>query len=379
MCCLSAQIVLQVGASERVMLDHYCCLDRVYPTPGGTLGSYRWSTRYQTRSSTPPLEVASRKSAFPLPMADPFDGLVGHQRQGTAAAPVASHLGATGGLAQGSKQNGWPGLSVATFSFQHQQQQPRPLGGSSPAGRGGFIQHNGVSPAVVGSHHGAVPHVGGASLHSAAVSAPPPLMTPAGCAPHVAGYPEGTQMMASAPWNGINAGIPGSGRRAASTGVFHPAAGRYSSNGQQQHRQQTTSLQQQPASPSSLMNPNAATATKFHGRATGTYTTAQPALQISTSPRTDSTAIGSVEGSNGGGQGSQGGERAEWAPPAEQLHVYESMFAVASAGGSVPGTVSGRAAVQFFSQSGLSKDSLKTVSCCPGVYGAMILICAFDG
>lgn len=52
---------------------------------------------------------------------------------------------------------------------------------------------------------------------------------------------------------------------------------------------------------------------------------------------------------------------AMWIPPAEQLPLYNSMFASASAGSAVPGTVSGRAAVQFFSRSGLPKDVLKTV------------------
>lgn len=53
---------------------------------------------------------------------------------------------------------------------------------------------------------------------------------------------------------------------------------------------------------------------------------------------------------------------AEWTPPADEVHLYESMFAAASAGGAVPGTVSGRAAVQFFTRSGLPKDVLKAVS-----------------
>lgn len=62
-----------------------------------------------------------------------------------------------------------------------------------------------------------------------------------------------------------------------------------------------------------------------------------------------------------GGTGVAAG--AGWTPPADQLHVYEGMFQVASASSAVSGTVSGRAAVQFFSRSGLPKDSLKTVSC----------------
>lgn len=57
---------------------------------------------------------------------------------------------------------------------------------------------------------------------------------------------------------------------------------------------------------------------------------------------------------------SRGG--AEWSPPGEQLAAYESMFAAASSGSVVPGSVSGRAAVQFFSRSELPKDVLKMVS-----------------
>lgn len=57
---------------------------------------------------------------------------------------------------------------------------------------------------------------------------------------------------------------------------------------------------------------------------------------------------------------SRGG--AEWMPSAEQMVSYRDMWATASAGCPVPGTVSGRAAVQFFSRSGLPKDALKAVS-----------------
>ncbi|CAM9135099.1 unnamed protein product [Ectocarpus sp. 6 AP-2014] len=84
-------------------------------------------------------------------------------------------------------------------------------------------------------------------------------------------------------------------------------------------------------------------------------------------------------GSGGGGGG------AEWMPPAEQVPEYDALFRSASAGCAVPGTVSGRIAVQFFSRSGLSKDVLKTIwSLCdpsltgsirrPGFFAAMRLI-----
>lgn len=67
----------------------------------------------------------------------------------------------------------------------------------------------------------------------------------------------------------------------------------------------------------------------------------------------------------GSGVSTSGGDRtaegAEWAPPGDQLGLYESMFAMASAGSAVPGTVSGAAAVQFFSRSRLPKDTMRKV------------------
>eukprot|EP00903_Cladosiphon_okamuranus_P013839 g12878.t1 len=88
-----------------------------------------------------------------------------------------------------------------------------------------------------------------------------------------------------------------------------------------------------------------------------------------------------------GGMGSDGGGGggAEWTPPADQMLPYHDMWTTASAGCPVPGTVSGRAAVQFFSRSGLPKDALKMIwSLCdpsltgrirqPGFFAAMRLI-----
>ncbi|CAM9283808.1 unnamed protein product [Ectocarpus sp. 4 AP-2014] len=149
----------------------------------------------------------------------------------------------------------------------------------------------------------------------------------------------------AAPW-----GSGGGGFNAAS-GLFHPAA--------------------------SGQNPNlpaggVATSALPHDQATGgrKSTTAvpgpSPAPQVSA-------------GSGGGGGG------AEWMPPPEQVPEYDALFRSASAGCAVPGTVSGRIAVQFFSRSGLSKDVLKTIwSLCdpsltgsirrPGFFAAMRLI-----
>ncbi|CAM9767888.1 unnamed protein product [Ectocarpus sp. 13 AM-2016] len=149
----------------------------------------------------------------------------------------------------------------------------------------------------------------------------------------------------AAPW-----GSGGGGLNAAS-GLFRPAA--------------------------SGQNPNlpaggVATSVLPHDPATGgkKSTTAVPAP----SPAPQVTA-----GSGGGGGG------AEWMPPPEQVPEYDALFRSASAGCAVPGTVSGRIAVQFFSRSGLSKDVLKTIwSLCdpsltgsirrPGFFAAMRLI-----
>ncbi|CAB1113045.1 unnamed protein product [Ectocarpus sp. CCAP 1310/34] len=76
--------------------------------------------------------------------------------------------------------------------------------------------------------------------------------------------------------------------------------------------------------------------------------------QSSSSPRPGWPGV--TAGSGGGGGG------AEWMPPPEQVPEYDALFRSASAGCAVPGTVSGRIAVQFFSRSGLSKDVLKTGS-----------------
>ncbi|CAM9253479.1 unnamed protein product, partial [Discosporangium mesarthrocarpum] len=52
---------------------------------------------------------------------------------------------------------------------------------------------------------------------------------------------------------------------------------------------------------------------------------------------------------------------AAWSPSADQLPIYEAMLDVASAQSAAPGTVSGRAAVEFFRRSGLPKDDLKKI------------------
>ncbi|CAN0334292.1 unnamed protein product [Ectocarpus sp. 12 AP-2014] len=112
-------------------------------------------------------------------------------------------------------------------------------------------------------------------------------------------------------------------------------------------------------------NPNlpaggVATSALPHDPATGgkKSTTAVPAP----SPAPQVTA-----GSGGGGGG------AEWMPPPEQVPEYDALFRSASAGCAVPGTVSGRIAVQFFSRSGLSKDVLKTIwsLCDPSLTGSI--------
>ncbi|CAM9819354.1 unnamed protein product [Ectocarpus fasciculatus] len=149
------------------------------------------------------------------------------------------------------------------------------------------------------------------------------------------------------PWGSGGGGIN------AAAGLFRPAAGGWNPN-----------LPAGGGVPTSALP---------YGQATGGNSTTAVAAP---SP-TPQVAAGSGGGGGGGG--------AEWMPPAEQVPEYDALFRSASAGCAVPGTVSGRIAVQFFSRSGLSKDVLKTIwSLCdpsltgsirrPGFFAAMRLI-----
>lgn len=117
----------------------------------------------------------------------------------------------------------------------------------------------------------------------------------------------------------------------------------------------------QPSQPPHALGLPAA-ANRMHRHTTPTaLPVASPTPAVAVSPVKQAARSTPLEwqGDSGVLTGKEGG--AEWTPPADQLGVYERMFASASEGSAVPGTVSGRAAVQFFSRSGLPKDTLKSV------------------
>ncbi|KAG5182233.1 hypothetical protein JKP88DRAFT_129700, partial [Tribonema minus] len=74
-----------------------------------------------------------------------------------------------------------------------------------------------------------------------------------------------------------------------------------------------------------------------------------------------------------------------WQPPPVQAAIYDHLYSIAAANSSTPGLVSGKAAVDFFSLSGLPRPLLKHIwSLCdpqltgaldmPGFHGALRLI-----
>eukprot|EP00752_Nemacystus_decipiens_P006305 g5685.t1 len=238
---------------------------------------------------------------------------------------------------QGVPQPGWPGMSNPSdgaASFGQQHQYPSSVGNSSRFA-GFHPQQN-----IVGR------------ANSSAAAAPQPLQ----------------------PFPGASAGY-----------AMYPA-GPYQQQYQQQQQQQhvataapaaTSWSTGTPASSSGMFQPAAASTQDL---APGTGPTAA-AVAATTKP------IQLINTSAGGmgvvGDASRAG--AEWTPPADQMGSYHDMWTTASAGCPAPGTVSGRAAVQFFSRSGLPKDALKTIwSLCdpslsgcirqPGFFAAMRLI-----
>lgn len=248
-------------------------------------------------------------------MADPFEAL-----GGISSGPPLSELGAPP-QQQSAPQPGWPGMhtpsaGTATMSQQHHQPQyPSSVGNSSHfAGNSsvGFHQQN-----IMGRANSTAPPQ-------------PPLP---------GGSPGDTNTMYSAgqqhqQHQRVAATAPaaswGIGAASASGMFYPPGIASYAPHAQH----------------SGTAGPAAAAA------ATATATP-EPAVHINAS----------AGGRGGGGPGAgAGGRGAEWAPPADQRVSYHEMWASASIGCPVPGTVSGRAAVQFFSRSGLPKDYLKSVS-----------------
>lgn len=263
-------------------------------------------------------------------MADPFDilgnpGLV-PSRPGGAAATLPQQ--------QSTPQPSWPGMnhpaaSSSVSSSPMVQQHQQPLYGAPAVGGGGFYQQQNMM------------QMGQAN---SAAAAAPALALGSGRGYPV--YPGGGQQqqqhhqMGGAPgtvasWGGMNnLALPTPSAAAAATRPSFPSAapGWNSAYGQ-------------PTAPTTITTTTAPVATP---QAAPMHTNANAA------------ASGKIGGpSGGGGGGASSG--AEWLPPAVQLQAYDSMYRTASAGCAVPGTVSGRAAVQFFSRSGLSKDVLKTV------------------
>ena len=314
-------------------------------------------------------------------MDDPFDGLVGHQKKG--AAPSLGHFEGVGDVAQTSSQAAWPGMAGASPRWQqHQQQQqqhhyPRPSGVSVSAALGGVRYV---------SHAGETQNISAVDALSSAASAQPTQQPPSG---GYAAYPAYSAHHptppGATPWVGAASGTlsyggggdgggggGGGGGSAPSfvntaatyavPNVLHPALGFGGQQRNQQaasHHQQHQHQQQHPG----YYNPKTSVTAAFHGQRAFLSASAvpQPDTKTLASPRADGHGGGSGGGTMGrGGTGVAAG--AEWTPPADQLHVYEDMFQVASASSAVSGTVSGRAAVQFFSRSGLPKDSLKSVS-----------------
>ncbi|CAN0211430.1 unnamed protein product, partial [Laminaria digitata] len=363
----------------------------------GILASCSWHCLTGTRSSAASLEGKADGKRPEPPMADPFDGLVGHQ-QG-AAAPLG-HFEGAGSVAQTSSQPAWPGMAGAAPRWHQQQQQhqqyPLPSGVGVSSAQG-VVQH--------GNRAGETQNSSFVASSSSASSAQPAQQAPPGGGYAAYGaYPAHNQTPpAAAPWGGNSSGTasPGGGggggggapsyintNTAANAAVLHPAVGY---GGVQ--RNQAASQQQQQMQQPGYYNPNANATTAFQGPgAFLSAATPQPERKALASPRAD--GLGSSGGGGGGNSLGMGGTGAaagaEWTPPAEQLHVYEGMFGVASASSAVPGTVSGRAAVQFFSRSGLPKDSLKTIwSLCdpsltgcihrPGFFAAMRLIALAQG
>ena len=295
-------------------------------------------------------------------MADPFDGLVGRQQGATA--PLGHE--SAGGVARTSSQPSWPGMVGAAprWQQQHQQQYPLPSGVGVSATQG-VVQH--------GSRAGETQNRrlrDGASSSSVASAQPAQQAPPGGGYAGYAAYPAHNQTPpAMAPWGGTisgttsySGGAPSyinTNTVATAAAVFHPALG----YGGLQRNQQAASQQQQQQQQPGYYNPTINATAAFQGQGALLFAAArQPERNALTSPRADGLGSGGCGDGSVGSGGAEVAAGAEWTPPAEQLHVYEGMFGVASASSAVPGTVSGRAAVQFFSRSGLPKDSLKTVS-----------------
>ncbi|CAM9480846.1 unnamed protein product [Pylaiella littoralis] len=277
-------------------------------------------------------------------MADPFEGL-DDDIAGCAPLPLQPGTTAVAAQSSASPQPDWPGVNAptaggataTTSSHQYQRTSSPSVGGTYlPAGHTGFHPNH--------------------QLHHNIMMGNAPVASSTG---HVMIQPAGQQqpMMATA----AETSWGGGGMMAPSLLTATHDAGRIDLGGS---------------------NPNVA----LHAQQATTRSTAAAtaAAAAATSPSVLQMRTSANEKS-GGGVGGAAGAAAEWTPPADEMSSYEEMWTTASADCAVPDTVSGRAAVQFFSRSGLPKDTLKTIwSLCdpsltgsirrPGFFAAMRLI-----
>lgn len=263
-------------------------------------------------------------------MADPFEALDGNI---LGSAPMPLQPATTATQSSGPPQPVWPGLNApagggaaASTNSQQYQQSYTSFGGSflpGHGGGGGFHPQQQLQPNTMIQGNTPAPHP---------LSTHPSVASSTG---HAMIYQQQQRPMvataAETPWNGggMLASTTTGPLRTATHNTAVPNIGGWNPNAVLHAQQATT--------PSSASTAAAAASPQF-------------SLQMNTS---------AVKISGGGAVGGAGA--AEWTPAADQMASYEEMWTTASAGCEVSGTVSGRAAVQFFSRSGLPKDSLKMV------------------
>lgn len=308
-------------------------------------------------------------------MSDPFDGLMGQQQPSPHQPPAAMGHRLEGARPAALSQAAQPSPRYHQYYQNQPHLQPRlhpqqmgSTGGDS-AGQG-YPQHgwnvNGIQYYASQQHHqqqqpSLVPTVGYPTSTALA-------------------QPAGQQVVPGVPWTGPSSS--GVGFVPKPNAVGSEIGYRPPQQQQQQHLQfpphSGIHLQRQNQTGwiNSVRHQSGLSPSPFiHGQET-TLTTSSAAAAVGggptavspipgQQPMTSALSQSSVQDStiNTGAAVVSGGG-AEWSPPGEQLMSYERMFAAASAGSLVPGSVSGRAAVQFFSRSGLPKDVLKTVSSC---------------
>lgn len=277
-------------------------------------------------------------------MTDPFNVLV--PRQNTQQPDQTVAATAPSSLAHRSPQGGWVAASDAQFPQQPQQQPqqyqyPLPLGGNQT--RHNFVLHGShIMQTGMGNASTPASQPFGHSL--------PGHQAVAGSGHPGASFPvaSGHTMMAAVtpPW--VNA----MGARGGAASTMHQISDAQAMGGSRSQQHQQPQQHSWRLTTAGWGDSNKTTTSPHITPLVPPQQQPQQQLLQSSSPSA------SVDTNDGGGNAGGG---AEWTPPGEQVHVYEAMFAAASVGSAVPGTVSGRAAVQFFTRSGLPKETLKTV------------------